>query len=82
MRDGVKADGEKIYHPIPSPQEIAIKIGVSPDTVEKDMRKLKKLGLYDYVEHLTHASQFFFLGLALGRITRMTIFLKLRNQLK
>jgi hypothetical protein len=42
------ADGEKIYHPIPSPQEIAIKIGVSPDTVEKDMRKLKKLGLYDY----------------------------------
>ena len=41
-------DGEKVYHSIPSPQEIAIKIGVSPETVEKDMRKLKKLGLYEY----------------------------------
>lgn len=42
------SDGEKVYHTIPSPQEIAIKIGVSPETVEKDMRKLKKLGLYEY----------------------------------
>lgn len=41
-------DGEKIYHKIPSPAEIAIKIGASPSTVEKDMRKLKKLGLYEY----------------------------------
>ncbi|PSF31762.1 hypothetical protein C7H19_22315 [Aphanothece hegewaldii CCALA 016] len=41
-------DGEKIYHTIPSPQEIATKIGASPETVEKDMRKLKKLGLYEY----------------------------------
>ncbi|GFE72033.1 hypothetical protein [Chroococcus sp. FPU101] len=41
-------DGEKIYHTIPSPQEIATKIGASPDTIEKDMRKLKKLGLYEY----------------------------------
>ena len=41
-------DGEKVYHSIPSPQEIAIKIGASPETVEKDMRKLKKLGLYEY----------------------------------
>ena len=38
-------NGEKVYHSIPSPQEIAIKIGVSPETVEKDIRKLKKLGL-------------------------------------
>lgn len=41
-------DGEKVYHSIPSPQEIAIKIGASPETVGKDMRKLKKLGLYEY----------------------------------
>ena len=41
-------DGEKVYHSIPSPQEIAIKIGASPETVEKDIRKLKKLGLYEY----------------------------------
>ena len=40
--------GEKIYRPIPSPQEIAIKIGASPETVQKDMRKLKKFGLYEY----------------------------------
>lgn len=38
-------NGEKVYHSIPSPQEIAIKIGASPETVEKDIRKLKKLGL-------------------------------------
>ncbi len=42
------ADGEKVYHSIPSLQEIAIKIGVSPETVGKDIRKLKKLGLYEY----------------------------------
>lgn len=42
------ADGERIYHPIPSPQELAIRIGASVETVEKDMRKLKKFGLYDY----------------------------------
>ncbi|MGK7953640.1 MAG: hypothetical protein AB4368_33895 [Xenococcaceae cyanobacterium] len=41
-------NGEKVYHSIPSPQEISIKIGVSPETVEKDIRKLKKLGLYEY----------------------------------
>jgi biotin operon repressor len=38
------SDGEKVYHTIPSPQEIATKIGANPETVEKDMRKLKKLG--------------------------------------
>ncbi len=41
-------NGEKVYHSIPSPQEIAIKIGVSPETIGKDIRKLKKLGLYEY----------------------------------
>ncbi|MDV3002505.1 MAG: hypothetical protein N5P05_004160 (plasmid) [Chroococcopsis gigantea SAG 12.99] len=39
------ASKEKIYHPIPSPAEIASKIGASPEAVEKDIRKLKKLGL-------------------------------------
>jgi DNA-binding transcriptional regulator YhcF (GntR family) len=42
------SDGEKVYHTIPSPLEIATKIGANPETVEKDMRKLKKLGLYEY----------------------------------
>ena len=42
------ATGEKIYHYIPSPVEIALKIGANQETVEKDMRVLKKLGLYDY----------------------------------
>jgi hypothetical protein len=41
-------DGEKIYHHIASPVEIALKIGANQETVEKDMRVLKKLGLYDY----------------------------------
>ncbi len=42
------SDGETIYHPIPSPDEIGIKLGIASDTVQKDMRQLKKLGLYDY----------------------------------
>jgi biotin operon repressor len=41
-------DGDRIYHDIPSPAEIALKIGASPRTVEKDMRRLQKLGLYDF----------------------------------
>ena len=41
-------DGEKVYHTIPSPTEIALKIGASPETVEKDMRLLRKMGLYDH----------------------------------
>ena len=39
-------DGEQIYKPIPSPQEIAIQLGLSYDTVIRDMRKLKKLEFY------------------------------------
>ncbi len=42
------SSGEKIYHEIPSPLIIAAKIGCSPGTVEKDMRVLGKLGLYEY----------------------------------
>ncbi|MGL4620953.1 hypothetical protein [Chroococcidiopsis sp.] len=42
------ADGEKVYHEIPSPAEIALKIGANAETVEKDMRVLRKHGLYDY----------------------------------
>ncbi len=42
------SNGETIYHPIPSPTEMSFKLGVARDTVQKDMRKLKKLGLYDY----------------------------------
>jgi DNA-binding MarR family transcriptional regulator len=41
-------DGEKIFRDIPSPQEIAIKLGLNSSTVSKDMRKLKRLGLYDF----------------------------------
>ena len=41
-------DGEKIFRSIPSPQEIAIKLGLNPETVTKDMRKLKRLGLFDF----------------------------------
>jgi hypothetical protein len=41
-------DGEKVYHEIPSPAEIALKIGANAETVEKDMRVLRKHGLYDY----------------------------------
>ncbi len=39
-------NGEKIYHPIPSPAEIAVAIGASQRTVEKDMKRLEELGLY------------------------------------
>lgn len=39
-------DGERIYHSIPSPREIALAIGASERTVEKDMKRLEKLGLY------------------------------------
>jgi hypothetical protein len=39
-------NGEKIYHPIPSPSEIAVAIGASQRTVEKDMKRLEELGLY------------------------------------
>ncbi len=42
------SDGETIYHSIPSPTEMSFKLGIARDTVQKDMRKLKKLGLYDY----------------------------------
>jgi len=38
-------NGEKIYHPIPSPAEIAVAIGASQRTVEKDMKRLEELGL-------------------------------------
>lgn len=41
-------DGEKIYKLIPSPQEIGIQLGIHHETVTKDLRKLKKLDLYDY----------------------------------
>ncbi len=40
--------GGRIYHNIPTPTEIAEKIGASVDTVEKDLRMLRKLKLYDY----------------------------------
>ncbi|BAZ36667.1 hypothetical protein NIES4101_25870 (plasmid) [Calothrix sp. NIES-4101] len=42
------ADGEIKYHDLPTIPEIAITVGSSPDTVEKDLRKLRKLGLYEY----------------------------------
>jgi len=40
--------GEIKYHDLPSIAEIAIAVGSSPDTVDKDLRKLRKLGLYEY----------------------------------
>lgn len=40
------SSGERIYHNIPSPTDIGIAIGASSRTVEKDMRRLEKLGLY------------------------------------
>ncbi len=40
--------GEIKYHDLPSVAEIAIAVGSSPDTVDKDLRKLRKLGLYEY----------------------------------
>ena len=42
------ADGEIKYHDLPLIPEIAIALGNSSDTVEKDLRKLRKLGLYEY----------------------------------
>lgn len=38
--------GERIYHNIPAPKEIAAAIGCSPRTVEKDMKRLEEVGLY------------------------------------
>lgn len=40
------SSGKRIYHNIPSPADIGIAIGASSRTVEKDMRRLEKLGLY------------------------------------
>jgi hypothetical protein len=40
--------GEVKYHDLPSIAEISIALGSSPDTVEKDLRRLRKLGLYEY----------------------------------
>ncbi|MEO0970355.1 MAG: hypothetical protein AAFX80_19030 [Cyanobacteria bacterium J06639_18] len=42
------AGGEIKYHDLPPIAKIAIAVGSSPDTVEKDLRKLRKLGLYEY----------------------------------
>ena len=42
------AGGEIIYHDLPPIPEIAVALGSSTDTVEKDLRKLRKLGLYEY----------------------------------
>ena len=42
------ASGEPIYHQIPNPADLAIKIGVSRRTVEKDLNLLRNLGLYEY----------------------------------
>ena len=42
------AAGEIKYHDLPPIPEIAIALGSSADTVEKDLRKLRKLGLYEY----------------------------------
>ncbi|WP_174763144.1 hypothetical protein [Anabaena sp. UHCC 0187] len=42
------ADGEVKYHDLPSVAEIAVAIGGSVESVEKDLRKLRSLGLYEY----------------------------------
>ena len=42
------AGGEIKYHDLPSIPDIAVAVGSSPDTVEKDLRKLRSNGLYDY----------------------------------
>ncbi|MBO1072866.1 MAG: hypothetical protein HEQ13_27565 [Dolichospermum sp. DEX189] len=42
------ADGEVKYHDLPSIAEIAIAVGGSVESVEKDLRKLRSLGLYEY----------------------------------
>ena len=41
-------DGEIKYHDLPSIPEIAVAIGSSVEAVEKDFRKLRSLGLYEY----------------------------------
>jgi hypothetical protein len=41
-------DGEVKYHDLPSIAEIAVSIGGSVEAVEKDLRKLRSLGLYEY----------------------------------
>ena len=41
-------DKEKVYKRIPSPDEIALVVAADRDTVVRAMRKLRKLGLYDY----------------------------------
>ena len=41
-------DGEKIYHTLPSPIEIARQIGSHHKTVMKDLHRLQELGLYDF----------------------------------
>jgi DNA-binding transcriptional regulator YhcF (GntR family) len=40
--------GEVKYHDLPSIAEMSIALGSSPDTVEKDLRRLRNLGLYEY----------------------------------
>ena len=40
--------GEVKYHDLPPIADIAVAIGSSLDTVDKDLRKLRKLGLYDF----------------------------------
>lgn len=40
------SDGERIYHDIPSPDQIGLAIGTHARTVEKDMARLEDLGLY------------------------------------
>ena len=42
------SDGEIKYHDLPSIPEIAVAIGGSVEAVEKDFRKLRSLGLYEY----------------------------------
>jgi hypothetical protein len=42
------SDGEIKYHDLPSIPEIAVAIGSSVEAVEKDFRKLRSLGLYEY----------------------------------
>ena len=40
------SEGERIYHDIPSPDQIGLAIGVQARTVENDMARLEELGLY------------------------------------
>ncbi|PAX57117.1 hypothetical protein [Brunnivagina elsteri] len=41
-------NGEIKYHNLPPIVDIAVAIGISPDTIDKDLRKLRYLKLYDY----------------------------------